>query len=136
MSVRRAGRAGGAGQAASHAADRQRLGRDGERVAQRYLEDRGLVVLSRNWRCQDGELDLVATDGTMLIVCEVKTRSGGGYGSPAEAVSPAKVARVRRLTLRWLSTFRVGWVPVRFDVLSVVWPPDGRPAVTHLEGAF
>src|ERR1700754_1854146 len=59
------------------------LGRRGEDLAAHYLEQRGLVVLSRNWRCRHGEIDLVATDARLLVVCEVKTRSGTRYGEPA-----------------------------------------------------
>ena len=69
------------------------LGKRGEDLAADYLAGAGVVVLSRNWRCRDGELDLVATDGERLIVCEVKTRSGTGYGEPSEGVTPAKAAR-------------------------------------------
>jgi putative endonuclease len=64
-----------------------RTGVRGEDLAARYLESRGLVVLDRNWRCPEGELDLVATDRRRLIVCEVKTRSSTAFGHPAEAVT-------------------------------------------------
>ncbi len=76
------------------------LGRRGEDVAVDYLEKRGLVVLSRNWRCREGELDVVATDADKLVVLEVKTRSGTGFGAPAEAVTGRKAARIRRVTQR------------------------------------
>lgn len=112
------------------------LGRRGEDIAAEYLTGLGLVVLARNWRCRGGELDLVATDCKRLVVCEVKTRSGTGYGDPAEGVTPAKAARIRRATASWLRTYRVGCCEVRFDVIAVLCPP-GRPVrVTHLEGAF
>jgi putative endonuclease len=112
------------------------LGRRGEDLAARYLEERGLVVLSRNWRCRHGELDLVATDADRLVVCEVKTRSGGRYGTPAEAVTGRKAARIRRITRAWLSAHQVYWVQVRFDVLAVLAEP-GRPVtVQHYPGAF
>lgn len=62
------------------------VGAYGERVAERFLQEAGLTVLDRNWRCSAGELDLVLTDGPALVFCEVKTRSGLGYGDPAEAV--------------------------------------------------
>ncbi len=105
----------------ARAADRRSdvLGRRGEELAADYLAAAGLVVLSRNWRCRDGELDLVATDGERLIVCEVKTRSGTGYGEPSECVTPAKAARIRRVAAAWLRTYRVGWCEIRFDVLGV-----------------
>jgi len=110
------------------------LGRKGEDLACDYLERQGLVVLSRNWTCRDGELDLVATDGDQLIVCEVKTRSGVTSGSPLEAVTPEKLARVRKATQRWLMAHRVGWVSVRYDAISILWPPDGEVRLHHLKG--
>lgn len=85
----------------------------------RYLEENGIVVLARNWRCREGELDIVGTDGHTLVVCEVKTRSGLGYGTPAESVTREKVARIRRITSQWLSTRKVGWCPIRFDVIEI-----------------
>lgn len=112
------------------------LGRRGEDIAARFLEQRGLVLLNRNWRCRDGELDIVATDGIRLVVAEVKTRSGTGFGTPAEAVTPAKAARIRRLASAWLSAHRVGWCEVRFDVVAVLCPAGGAVRVEHLEGAF
>lgn len=112
------------------------LARQGEDLAAQYLSEQGLVVLSRNWRCRDGELDLVATDRARLVVCEVKTRSGLAFGQPAEAITRAKAARIRRLTAAWLAAHHAGWCEVRFDVLSVLWPADGPASVEHLEGAF
>ncbi len=112
------------------------LGRRGEDVAVDHLERHGLVVLSRNWRCRDGELDVVATDRNKIVVCEVKTRAGTGFGEPAEAVTWRKAARIRRVTQAWLATHRVRWCEVRFDVIAVLAPPDGPVTVQHFEGAF
>jgi putative endonuclease len=122
--------------AAPEPSARSALGRRGEDLAARHLEEQGLVLLSRNWRCRDGELDLIATDGERLVICEVKTRSGTGFGVPAEAVTAAKMHRIRRLAQLWLSTYRVGWCEVRFDIISVLWPPDGPVQIEHLRGAF
>jgi putative endonuclease len=117
-------------------AAKDELGRRGEDVAVGYLERRGLVVLSRNWRCRDGELDVVATDAARLVVCEVKTRSGTRFGEPAEAVTPRKAARIRRVTQAWLAAHHVRWCEIRFDVVAVLLQP-GRPAtLQHYEGAF
>ena len=123
---------------AAEFADRRidQLGKRGEDVAAEYLGRTGLVVLSRNWRCRGGELDLVATDGERLIICEVKTRSGTGYGEPAEGVMPAKAARIRHVAAAWLQTHLVGWCEIRFDVVAVLCPPDGPVTVEHLRGAF
>ncbi|MFC4945387.1 YraN family protein [Pseudonocardia sp. GCM10023141] len=117
-------------------AAKDELGRQGEELAVRYLEQRGLVILSRNWRCREGELDVVATDAHRLVVCEVKTRSSTRYGVPAEAVDGRKAARIRRITQVWLATYRVRWCEVRFDVLAVVVQPDRSVAVRHYEAAF
>lgn len=114
----------------------QELGRRGEDLACEHLSRNGLVVLSRNWRCRHGELDIVATDGTTLVVCEVKTRSGTGFGPPVDAVTETKRRRIRRLANAWLAHYRVGSCDVRLDIVSVLWPPDGEPVVEHYEGAF
>ncbi|QFZ22753.1 YraN family protein [Saccharothrix syringae] len=110
------------------------LGRRGEEAACRYLEQQGLSVLARNWRCPGGELDIVATDGRRLVVVEVKCRSGTSRGAPLEAVTEAKLARVRRSAQQWLTAHRVGGVEVRYDVVSVEWPPAGRVRLHHLRG--
>jgi putative endonuclease len=112
------------------------LGRRGEDLAVEYLRRRGLVVLCRNWRCRDGELDVVATDAGRLVVCEVKTRSGVGFGDPAEAVTSEKAARIRRVAQVWMGTHSVRWCEVRFDVVAVLAPPGGRVVLRHYEAAF
>jgi len=112
------------------------VGRYGEEVAERHLIAAGLRVLERNWRCAEGEIDIVAVEGETLVVCEVKTRSGLGYGDPAEAVGPDKSARLRRLALRWMAGQEIGWRELRFDVVTVLRRPRGGPLVRHLRGAF
>jgi putative endonuclease len=112
------------------------VGAYGERVAARHLQQAGLVVLDRNWRCQDGELDLVARDGTALVFCEVKTRRGDRHGPPAEAVVGAKAARLRRLARQWIRASGVHSDSIRFDVVSVRPQPSGPAHVEHLRGAF
>lgn len=116
------------------------VGRHGEQLAAEHLEAAGLQILARNWRCREGELDIVARDGAVLVFAEVKTRSSLAYGSPAEAVNRAKSARIRQLALRWITAQRdqpgaAFWSAVRFDVVSVLRRPDGFQ-VDHLVGAF
>ena len=113
------------------------LGRWGEQLAADHLAAAGLEVLARNWRCREGELDVVAreADGTVVFV-EVKTRSGTAFGTPAEAVTRAKAVRIRGLACRWLLDHPAGGVPLRFDVVEVVRRRDARPEVHHLRGAF
>lgn len=117
-------------------ADKDRLGRRGEDIAAEHLRDAGMVVLARNWRCALGELDIVAREGSTLVFCEVKTRSGVGYGPPAEAIVKTKVRRIRRLAAAWLAQADRGWAETRFDVVSVIQPSGGRASVEHLRGAF
>jgi putative endonuclease len=108
------------------------VGEYGERLAVRYLEAEGLTVLARRWRCPRGEIDIVAVDGTCLVVCEVKTRRSVHAGFPEEAVTPAKLARLRRLTALWLDQQEVSWPDVRIDVVTVLLPRRGPAHVEHL----
>lgn len=113
-----------------------RTGERGETLAARYLEKQGLVVLSKNWRCPEGELDLVLTDRNILIVCEVKTRTSDNYGTPAEAVDDAKAARIRRLARRWRALYHAAYVDTRYDIVAILWPPEGKPEIKHLKGVL
>ena len=116
--------------------DRRALGRWGEDVAVRHLEAAGCVVLDRNWRCREGELDVVVREGSTLAFVEVKTRSGTADGEPAEAVSRLKARRIHVLAARWLGEKRPpGSWDLRFDVVSVL-RGGAEPEVVHLRGAF
>jgi putative endonuclease len=113
---------------------RRLLGERGETIAARHLTRLGLVVVDRNWRCDAGEIDLVLRDGAVLVICEVKTRTSTDYGDPLEAVTPTKVARLRRLAARWLRVHDCHPEDVRIDMVGVLAPP-GRPVeVEHVEG--
>lgn len=108
------------------------VGEYGERLAARMLADQGLTVLDRNWRCAAGELDIVARDGADLVFVEVKTRRGTGYGHPAEAVTPAKLARLRRLAGQWLAAHDERADGIRIDVVAVLLPRSGAAHLEHL----
>ena len=110
------------------------VGRYGEDVAAAYAHDAGWQVLDRNWRGQGGELDLVALDGTELVAVEVKTRRSAAFGTPAEAVTPRKLARVRRLTAQWLDAHDVHPASVRIDVMAVLVTGRGAASLDHLVG--
>ncbi|MEU8681353.1 YraN family protein [Streptomyces sp. NPDC048611] len=114
---------------------RRALGRYGEDLAARRLIEAGMRILDRNWRCRDGEIDIVAADGDALVVCEVKTRRAGWYEHPMAAVRPEKTARLRLLAERWME--RHGGPPpggVRIDVVGVLLPARGAPVVQHARG--
>ena len=110
------------------------VGRYGEDVAARYVQDAGWRLLDRNWRGSDGELDIVALDGSALVTVEVKTRRGVGFGYPAEAVTPRKIARLRRLTAQWVAAHDVRPGSIRIDVIGVLLPRSGAAQVEHLVG--
>ena len=119
---------------ATTAASRQALGAYGEAVAARHLAREGLVVLDRNWRCGEGELDLVLREGDLLVVCEVKTRTGTGCGTPHEAVTGAKLDRLRRLAERWRVEHGVSPAGVRLDLVAVLRGRRGAAQVEHVRG--
>lgn len=112
----------------------QGIGKYGEDVAARFLVAGGMTVLDRNWRCDIGEIDIVARDGDTLVICEVKTRSGLSHGSGLEAVTRAKVDRQRRLARRWLAASGLRVPRVRVDVVAVLRPERGAATVDHLRG--
>jgi putative endonuclease len=112
------------------------LGRLGEDLAAAELERAGMRLVARNWRCEAGELDIVAIEGRTLVVCEVKTRSSTRFGEPIEALTPAKIDRIYRLASIFRRTHRVGTTEVRYDVVAVMARRGYRPELKHIRGAF
>ncbi|WP_324605828.1 YraN family protein [Streptomyces sp. NRRL B-24484] len=111
------------------------LGRYGEEVAARRLAHEGLHILERNWRCVEGELDIVALDGDTLAICEVKTRSENAFQQPTEGIDRPKADRLRRLAERWLAE---RW-PTYFELLAerVTYLPrsDGLLVLSRTDGS-
>jgi putative endonuclease len=98
------------------------LGKSGEQAAAEYLESCGLRILDRNWRCAGGEIDIVAVERHVLVVCEVK------------AVSRAKRARLRKLAVQWLNAHGVRFDQVRIDVVGLVYEGTGGFTIEHIRG--
>jgi len=93
----------------------------GEEAAAGWYQEHGYEVVARNWRCRHGEIDLIARRGRLLVFCEVKARTSDAFGSPLEAVTPTKQARLRRLAATWLEQAGgSGPGPIRFDVAAVL----------------
>lgn len=110
------------------------LGRRGEELAAVYLKNQGMRVVDRNWRCSEGEIDIVALDGDTLVVAEVKTRRSLAYGHPFEAVGADKLARLHRLASAWCRDRELRMPLRRVDVIAVLDDGTGDPAVEHLKG--
>jgi len=109
------------------------LGKYGEELAARYLSKNGMVILERNWRCDLGEIDVIAREKDDLVICEVKTRRSLALVIQSSP-SPAKVRRMRGLALRWLDTRSVSPREIRFDVVGILAPIVGPPTITHIRG--
>jgi putative endonuclease len=108
------------------------LGVSGEDAAAAWYLAHGYQVVARNWRCRDGELDLIVRQGRVYVFCEVKARTTDAFGAPAEAVTRTKQRRIRRLAARWLDEAApVRPREIRFDVASVL-----AGDIEILEGAF
>ena len=114
-------------------AQRKALGAYGERLAAQALERAGLRILDRNWRCPGGEIDIVAGAPGVVVVCEVKTRRSGRFGTPVEAVTAQKAERLYRLGASWAAAHGCAELRLRVDVVSVVLSGRGR-RVEHLAG--
>jgi putative endonuclease len=111
------------------------VGAYGERLAARYLVESGIQILDRNWRCDQGEIDIVAMDESCLVIVEVKTRRSLAFGSPVEAVTAVKAARLRRLACCWLTDHRSlveSVSDIRIDVIGVLRPSSGPARIEHL----
>lgn len=116
--------------------ERIAVGRRGEAAAERVYVARGYRVVARNWRCRLGELDLVVTRGSTLVICEVKTRRGARFGGGYEAVDARKRQKLRALAETFCLQHPVVATSIRFDVASVRLRSDGSAAVEIFDDAF
>ena len=110
---------------------RLHVGTTGEEQATQWYRSAGYRVVARNWRCRNGELDLIVERAGELVFCEVKTRSSARFGSGLEAVTAVKARKVRQLAAAWMAAHPGGGRRVRFDVVGVT---AGRVEVA--EGSF
>lgn len=109
---------------------RQRaLGRAGEDLAAEFLQRQGMVIVERNFTCPRGEIDIIARDGDAIVFVEVKTRRNLALGSPLEAVTGAKLRRIRMLSGIWLREQTEYFASIRIDALGIVMEPE--PGFAH-----
>ncbi|MDO9104486.1 MAG: YraN family protein [Methylovulum sp.] len=106
-------------------------GESAEELAHKYLIDAGLIPIARNFRCKQGELDLIMMDGQALVIIEVRFRKSDRYGSAAESVTPAKQSRIIAATQFYLSTIKTDR-PIRFDVIAIT----GKNPINWIKNAF
>jgi putative endonuclease len=111
------------------------LGDRGENVAARYLRNHGYKIIVRNYRCEIGEIDIVARDGKTLVFVEVKSRAYDDP-TPEEQVNLAKQQQLTRVAKLYLSRYGTPQPPARFDVVAVVWPTGQNPIIRHTPDAF
>src|SRR5688572_19458535 len=118
--------------------DRRTLGIDAEAQAREYLRLQGLEIFETNFRCKVGELDLIARDGKVLVVIEVRSRLNMGYGNAAASIDWRKRARIVRATQFFLLKRKdLRRLPVRFDVVTLDRSaPDAKPTINWIRGAF
>ena len=116
-------------------AARRALGQLGEDAAAAWYEAHGYEIVARNWRVREGEIDIVARRAQAVVFCEVKTRSSAAFGSPAEAITHTKQARLRKLAMLFLQAHPQSSRQLRFDVAAVT-PGADAPKVEVIEAAF
>jgi putative endonuclease len=115
-------------------------GRRGEDLAARHVQALGWQIVGRNWRCDQGELDIVALEPRpgggppRVVVIEVKTRTGRGYGDPLEAITDEKLRRLRGLAARWYRGNPQAGCGLRLDAIGIVKLPGAAPELTHVKG--
>ncbi|WP_106814125.1 YraN family protein [Microbacterium timonense] len=115
-------------------ADKDVLGRAGEDRAARYFEELGFTVLARNWRCREGELDLIVGDAGTVVVVEVKTRRGDEFGHPFEAIDARKRTRLWRLAMAWAGAHRelLRGRRLRIDAVGLIGRHPETARLEHL----
>ena len=116
---------------------RDTLGDRGENLAARHLRNLGYRIITRNYRCPLGEIDIVARDGTTLVFVEVKTRAYDDQGvSPEDQVNNAKQHQITKAAKYYLGRYGTVQPAARFDVVAVVWPDNRDPLIRHTPHAF
>jgi putative endonuclease len=115
--------------------ERDVLGDRGENVAARYLRNQGFKIIVRNFKCELGEVDIIARDGKTLVFVEVKTRSYDDP-TPEEQVNEVKQHQITKVAKYYLSRYGIPQPPARFDVVAIVWPAGREPQIRHTTGAF
>lgn len=109
-------------------------GRAGELQAANFLQEKGMRIVDRNWRCSMGELDIIATEGEVFVFVEVKSAGKTSAFRPERRVNREKQKRIKRLAHAFLKSRRID-CPIRYDIVTVIWD-DGNIKLEHYRNAF
>jgi len=116
--------------------DKLALGKKGENLAEKFLSQQGLKILSRNYKTSQGELDIIAQSRQEIIFVEVKTRSSQKFGSPMEAVNRRKQEKLKQVAQTYLTAHRLENYPTRFDVVAIEVFSQGETKIEWLKGVL
>jgi putative endonuclease len=114
---------------------RDALGQRGENMAARFLRNQGYKIIDRNYRCEVGEVDIIARDRATLVFVEVKTRTYDDP-TPEEQVNTQKRHQITKAAKFYLSRYGTPQPAARFDVVAIVWPTGREPQIRHTSDAF
>jgi putative endonuclease len=117
------------------ASPRDALGQRGENVAARYLRNQGYKIIERNFKCEVGEVDIIARDGKTLVFVEVKTRAYDDP-TPEDQINQPKRHQLTKAANFYLSRYGTPQPAARFDVVAIVWPSGRDPQIRHTTDAF
>lgn len=111
----------------------KKLGNLGEKIAEKFLKDKGYRIICRNWRCKTGELDIISKDGDILVFVEVKTAGGYKFGDPVEWVTPRKAKKLIASATEFIYRNSINDIPIRFDIVAI---DVNSGQITHIKNAF
>jgi putative endonuclease len=115
---------------------RQRSGQQGEQIAVDHLKKMGYKIQHRNFRCRQGEIDIIARDGSTLVFIEVKTKAQTAFGAPQAMVTYTKQNTITRVAMYYVQQYRLINTALRFDVMAITFLPNKMPEVHHIPAAF
>ncbi len=114
----------------------KQLGEAGEKIAVKYLRQKGYRILEQNYRNRLGEIDIVAMEQRTIVFVEVKTRRNTRYGNPKYSVTPKKQLKISMVALQYLKEQNITGQRARFDVVSIIQPHGGTRTIELVQNAF
>ena len=116
--------------------NRREVGIQGEKIAREFLEKQGYYILETNYRCPEGEVDIISRDADCLVFTEVRARRSHTFGTPEESITPTKMARLRNIAARYQQEHANLPDQYQIDVIAIAMSPQGKPlTIRHIENA-